>query len=496
MRRRLTVAMVLMVVATLILSGLVSLFLVQRSTVDQTRHELLQEAAGLATSVQQESATLNDSALALRRLLVALKGTLRLDGATVVWVRDDAQIWGVAPVSRDPGLPSGLTEADLSPAKLLQMQPVSGRIGGSTHPVAFAAVPYRATVQIAGSPRNVVLAAVLTRRPPSALSSAGPWFGLSALVILLVAGLVALRLGRRFAEPVHAARVVTERIAAGDMGARVPDPPGGDPELTALAASVNTMSESLARAKAAERHFLQSVSHDLRTPLTSIRGFAEAIEDGATADVVAAAGVIASEARRLERLVGDLLALATLEARRFTLRPERVDLTAVAAGTAAGFVPSAAELGLTLEVAAGPPPGSVFDAHPGQTDAFADPDRLAQVVANLIENALRHARTSVQVGAGPGLGGPEVWVADDGPGIAPDDLPKVFDRLYGARSQPDGARPSRPIGSGLGLTIVAELVDAMGGAVRAESPLWASGGTRMVVSLPAAPAGRTPAPAA
>jgi two-component system sensor histidine kinase KdpD len=82
-----------------------------------------------------------------------------------------------------------------------------------------------------------------------------------------------------------------------------------------------------------------------------------------------------------------------------------------------------------------------------------------------------------------------VWVADDGPGIPPADLPKVFDRLYGGRREPDGAQPGRPIGSGLGLTTVAELVAAMGGTVRAESPLDPSGGTRMVVGLPGAPAG-------
>jgi signal transduction histidine kinase len=341
----------------------------------------------------------------------------------------------------------------------------------------FAAVPYRASLEVGRSPRQVVQVVILTRRPPSALATAGPWFALSSLIILALSALVAWRLGQSFTAPIRAAQEVAGRIAAGDLDARVPDPPGGDPELAALAGSINSMTEGLARAKAAERHFLQSVSHDLRTPLTSIRGFAEAIEDGATADAVAAAGVIASEARRLERLVGDLLALATLESRRFTLQPEVIDLSSVVAEAAAGFIPSAAEIGLTLRVEPGPP-----------LHAVADRDRLAQVVANLIENALRFAGTGVWVGSAPGPGGPEVWISDDGPGIAPDDLPKVFERLYSARREPDGASPGRPIGSGLGLTIVSELVAAMAGAVRAESPLSASGGTRMVVGLPPAPA--------
>ena len=474
MRRRLTVAMVVMVLVTLALSGVVSLYLAQRTTVNQTRHELVQEASGLAASVQQQANGTNDPAVALRNLLRALKVTLRLDGATVVGVRADGQLIGVAPVSTDPQLPSGLSAAQLLPSDLYQLQTVSGRTGGIGNVEVFAAVPYRAALQVGGNARQVVQVVVLTRRPPSTLATAGPWFALSSLIILGLAALVAWRLGERFTAPIHAAQEVAGRIASGDLEARVPDPPGTDPELAALASSINSMTEGLARAKAAERHFLQSVSHDLRTPLTSIRGFAEAIEDGATADAVAAAGVIASEARRLERLVGDLLALATLEARRFTLQPEVVDLSGLVGEAAAGFIPSATEIGLTLRVEPGPP-----------RRAVADRDRLAQVVANLIENALRYAGTGVWVGTAAGPGGPEIWISDDGPGIAPADLPKVFERLYAARRQPDGAQPGRPIGSGLGLTIVSELVAAMGGTVRAESPLSEAGGTRMVVVLPA-----------
>ena len=466
--------MVVMVLVTLVLSGAVSLLLAQRTTVNQTQRELVQEASGLAASVQQQANGSSDPAVTLRNLLRALQVTLRLDGATVIGVRANGQLIGVAPVTTDPALPSGLTPSRLHPAELYQLRVVSGRIGGIGHSEVFAAVPYRASLQIRRSARPVVQVVILTRRPPSALHTAGPWFALSSLIILLLAALVAWRLGQRFTAPIHAAQEVAGRIAAGDLDARVPNPPGADPELAALADSINSMTEGLARAKAAERHFLQSVSHDLRTPLTSIRGFAEAIEDGATADAVAAAGVIASEARRLERLVGDLLALATLEARRFTLQPEVIDLSGVVAEAAAGFIPSATEIGLTLRVEPGPP-----------LRVLADRDRLAQVVANLIENALRYAETGVWVATAAGPAGPEIWIRDDGPGIAPADLPKVFERLYAARRQPDGAQPGRPIGSGLGLTIVSELVAAMGGTVRAESPMSESGGTRMVVALPA-----------
>jgi signal transduction histidine kinase len=234
------------------------------------------------------------------------------------------------------------------------------------------------------------------------------------------------------------------------------------------------MAASLARARRAERQFLLSVSHDLRTPLTSIRGFAEAIEDGVTADAAAAAAVIASEAQRLERLVADLLALAMLEARRFSLQPQPFDLGTAVASAAAGFAPAAAELGLTLTVDT-PPPGTV--------SARGDTDRLAQVVANLVENALRYASGEVKVAVTNWSGPPEFFVQDDGPGIASEDLPHVFERLFVARPNGD-----RPVGTGLGLAIVAELVAAMGGSVRPESPLGPDGGTRMVVALPPAPA--------
>jgi signal transduction histidine kinase len=341
------------------------------------------------------------------------------------------------------------------------------------------AVPYRAGVQIFGAPRQVVQAVVLTRRPPSPLASAGLWFALSSVVILLIAAMVAYRLGRRFVRPIQAAQAVTSRVAAGDLQARVATPRKSDPELAALASSVNSMAARLEEAKQAEQQFLQSVSHELRTPLTSIRGFAEAIEDGATANTVAAAGVIAAEARRLERLVGDLLDLATLQARRFTLNIQPVDLGAAAAAASAAFAPAAADLGLSLINDSAPVEGGEANAW-----VLADPDRLAQVMANLIENALRYASHEVRVTTARLGRQSEVSVADDGPGLSLDQQSRMFGRLF-----PERAGTGRPIGSGLGLTIVAELVDAMGGSIRVESPAWSGGGTRMVVVLPPASPG-------
>ncbi|MCU1399066.1 MAG: integral rane sensor signal transduction histidine kinase, partial [Acidimicrobiales bacterium] len=238
--------------------------------------------------------------------------------------------------------------------------------------------------------------------------------------------------------------------------------------LAELARSVNRMAAELERARVLEQQFLLSVSHDLRTPLTSIRGYAEAISDGA-GDPQRSAAIIRSEARRLERLVADLLDLAKLRAKSFSLHLERIDLVALAAVAGQGFEPDAAERGLTIQHSGG-----------GQLPVMADHDRLGQVAANLIENALKFARSTVTITAARDDRWAVLSVDDDGPGIPDADLPHVFDRLYVARSQPTRHENS----SGLGLAIVQELVEAMGGSVMAtRSP---SGGARLALRLPLA----------
>jgi two-component system sensor histidine kinase BaeS len=293
----------------------------------------------------------------------------------------------------------------------------------------------------------------------------GPSYFALLLLTLIGAAAVAANLGRRLTRPLREAQAATGKIASGDLAARVPENPGDGEELAGLARSINAMAEGLERSRRLERQFLLSVSHDLRTPLTSIRGFAEALSEGKAPDPAHAADIIGTEARRLERLVGDLLELAKLDARRFSLDVRGTDVAEVVADTAEGFRPAADAAGVRLTVA--PEPG---------TTAAADPDRLAQVLANLIENALKFAGTSISVGSGRSGPGVAVWVDDDGPGIPAEDLAHVFEPFWHSSRS-----PAREVGTGLGLAIVAELVAAMGGTVRAE-PL-ASGGTRMTVTL-------------
>ncbi len=301
---------------------------------------------------------------------------------------------------------------------------------------------------------NIQRVAIVTRPIASSAAASAALFAIASAAGLVVAGAFAALLSRRLAAPLRTVEAATRRIAEGDLSVRVAvrsRGAGGDDEVGDLGRSINTMAAELERSRASERQFLLSVSHDLRTPLTSIRGFAEALADGEAPDPARAAEVIAAEARRLERLVRDLLDLAKLETRQFRLDMRRIDATDVATDTADGFLPAAERAGLTLEL----------DAEEGLF-VNADPDRLAQIFANLIENALKYARTRVLVSAHREGEQVILRVGDDGLGIAAEDLPHIFERLFTSDRQ-----PTRKIGSGLGLAIVRELVVAMGGSVRA-----------------------------
>ncbi|HEX4539722.1 MAG TPA: HAMP domain-containing sensor histidine kinase [Acidimicrobiales bacterium] len=458
MRRRLTIAIVGVTAAALLAAGVGALLLARRAAVDDARQGLLGQATAIAQGTQAaEAARPTPGSPGRATILPILKRVVRLDGAEVVTISGGQFV---------TSLPSGLTAGNVHPDEVSQGLSTSGTKGN----LVYTAVP----VQLTAAERSRGLtqpheAVVLTRR----VSRAGPsWFYLVLVGAgtLAVAAVVAQRLSRRVTRPLDDAVAATGRIAEGDLATQVPVAGDDYPELASLTRSINTMAASLSRARGLERQFLMAVSHDLRTPLTSIRGFAEAIAEGAATDTQRAASVIASESRRLERLVGDLLELAKLDASRFSLDVRPTDVAEVVVDTTEGFRPVVEKAGLELVVACG---------DDGPLDAMADPDRLAQVLANLVENAYKFAGARIRVSAMVGDGaGVEVLVEDDGPGIRADELSAVFERSFHL-SRP----PARQLGSGLGLPIVAQLARAMGATVRAESPVADGGGTRMIVSL-------------
>jgi two-component system, OmpR family, sensor kinase len=459
MTRRLILAILATTLAALLLAGLGTIVLATAAARRTTEADLRAQATDFVTGFEDFiGATVNRPNRPAQQLaaITALKRALHLDGFEIM-------LFGPAGHTNDVP-PAGLSIENLHVDQLLAGNVVSGHQRG----LVYAAAPSR-------SARGTAVV-VLTRETNAIQRPAFGWFLVASAITLVAAALVAVWLGRRLTRPVREAAQATHRIADGDLATRLPDPPPGDrDELAELARSINRMAGELERSRGLEQQFLLSVSHDLRTPLTSIRGYAEAISDGATKDPAWAAGVILSEARRLERLVADLLDLAHLRARSFSLSLQPVDLSALATEAVAARSADTPELSVAVQV----PPDRVL--------VLADRDRLAQVVANLVDNATKFASQRVVVGVAGG-GQPMVWVDDDGPGIAPADLPHVFERLYVARHAP----VRKESGSGLGLAIVAELVAAMGGTVVADTA--PGGGARLVVQLTKAAALTPPPP--
>ena len=276
---------------------------------------------------------------------------------------------------------------------------------------------------------------------------------LAAAISYVVAGSV-VRPIRRVAD---ASRALAEGASPDPL------PTQGATELASLSLAFNAMARQLADSREAERNFLLSVSHELKTPLTAIRGYAEGLSEGAFT-FADAAETILRETRRLERLVGDLLDLARMNRREFHVGREPVDLAEVARDVVARHEGAAREYGVELSAAG------------AQAWVEADHDRVLQIGSNLVENALCEtpATGSVTVRAEPG----RLIVSDTGPGVDPDDVPHAFDRFF----LYDKHGRERSVGSGLGLAIVKQLAVAMGGNVTLESD--SGRGATFVVTLP------------
>jgi signal transduction histidine kinase len=269
-------------------------------------------------------------------------------------------------------------------------------------------------------------------------------------------------LSRSVVRPVRRLAVASGRLAEGEAGVTVT--PEGPRELRELADSFNDMNAKLTKAQETEQAFLLSVSHELKTPLTSIRGYAEGIGDG-TVQPPEGAAVIGAESSRLERLVGDLLDSGRMRKSAFTVHREAVDLATLAQDVALRYEGTARDAGLSL-----------YLKTEARGSALADNDRVLQVVSNLVENAIRCTPSpgTVTITTAPGV----VTVADTGRGLTGDDLPRAFERFYlYSRYGTD-----RQVGTGLGLAIVKELTEAMGGMVSVSSAVGV--GTAFTVALP------------
>lgn len=305
--------------------------------------------------------------------------------------------------------------------------------------------------------------------------------GLLALIISI--GLAAL-ITRSVTRPMQHVAQAAQKIAAGDFNQTVPVE--GSIEVKEVAENFNQMAQKVRDSQQSQRDLLANVTHELKTPLTSIQGFAQAITDGAASEPAAikrSATIIYDEATRMTRMVGDLLELARMESGQVVMRREPVQIDQVLRGVVEKLLLRARENNIAL----------IDEAPASLPPVTGDGDRLAQVFSNLIDNAIKHtpAGGKVTVAARLVSGSPaakagkavpagiEISVVDTGPGIPQEDLPRLFERFY----QVDKSRARSGGGSlGLGLSIVKEIVNAHDGSIRVESVVGL--GTRFVVTLP------------
>lgn len=277
----------------------------------------------------------------------------------------------------------------------------------------------------------------------------------ASLVTLLLAFVVSFFVSRRIVEPVRRVSQASTRIAAGHYLERLPE--GDHDELGELTRSFNRMAAALEATEARRRELIGTVAHELRTPLAGMRGYTEGLLDGVF--VIEEAGPdIIHEIRRLERLVDDLSLVTRAEDRAIPIEIGSVSLNEVARAVSAQVARSFHRKGLTLDIHA-----------PREVRVTADPDRVTQVLVNLLSNALRHTSeggVTVTVEARGRWG--MLSVQDTGEGIASKDLPHIFERFY--RSDKSRARDAEEsVGAGVGLTISKHLVEAMHGEIEVHS---------------------------
>ena len=291
---------------------------------------------------------------------------------------------------------------------------------------------------------------------------------IAAVVVAALASIgLAILMGRMLARPLREVGGAARRIADGDYAARVPR--DGPEEIASLADLFNQMAASLEEQERMRRDFIANAAHELRTPLTNLQGYLEALRDGVIVADRATYESLWDEAERLVRLSRSLDALAEGDAASVRPALASIDLAAAVRSAVELAQPAIERAGLRLLVDV-----------PAALPARANPDHLAQVLANLLSNAVRYtpAGGTVVVRAEQRPGDLLVSVANSGDAIPPDDLERVFERFYRVEKSRDQARG----GAGIGLAIVKQLVEASGGRVGAES---ADGQTRFWFSVPA-----------
>ncbi len=295
--------------------------------------------------------------------------------------------------------------------------------------------------------------------------------GLIALAAALVVGFFIFRAITR---PIDQLTRAAQQLAQGDLSARVivddETTRLGSDEISELGTAFNSMASHLQQSEQVRRDMTADIAHELRTPLTVMRGNLEAMLDGVYPFDAEHLSPVLNQVNLLARLVEDLRTLALAEAGQLLLAKRPTDLVALLQSVLTSFEAQATAQEVTLRA----------DVDPALPVVEVDPDRIQQTIGILIANALRYTppQGSITIAAQTDRAGVTIGVADTGSGIAPEDLPHVFDRFYRA----DKSRARESGGSGLGLTIAKSLVEAHGGSIAATSR--PGQGTQLIICLP------------
>lgn len=436
-------------VVAVLTTGLVAGQMLRSVAQSQAREALARQADALATSTPQTLI-----------VLAAGRRVLGSDGTRLVLISPAGDVRGSA---------AGTVPNDL----------VQRLAGGET--LSTSAEIDGALVLVEGRPLATGGAAMLTR-PIVEVDRVAERLRRRVLLALAaglgVAALAGVVLARRITNPLERTAAAARRLAAGERG--IPVAAGGGREVTDVATALAALDGALVRSEARQREFLLSVSHDIRTPLTAIRGYAEALADGVIpAEESAVVGrTLLAEAGRLDHFVADLLELARLEADDFRIELAPVDVSATVVDVVRAWSGQAGQARVDLHAVGADSPLVVT------TDAM----RLRQVLDGLVENALRASpeggvvRITVQDESLAAV----ITVDDDGPGLDPADLEVAFERdTLRGRHLGD-----RAVGTGLGLSIVERLVRRLGGTVTASG--GPSRGTAFSVRLPRDPVDSLP----